>query len=137
MNSEPRAPTNHWIAAHAVVDPDGSIRQSVDSLTRRFLASETRVRRMGKSAEGECDTMEVRAFRAADGAPYRTVDALLEHALTIYRGKVTGLTSGFSQGLPSTLVAVEIEDPVRLDSRFPSSGTVYVTFGGADFRLLN
>jgi hypothetical protein len=67
--------------------------------------------------------------------PRDSFEALVRHARDIVGGRVVGIDQGFVNGLPSSLFEVEIDTVLRTSGEFAASGSLYVVYPYAVFRI--
>lgn len=67
--------------------------------------------------------------------PRDSFEALVRHARDIVGGRVAGIDQGFVNGLPSSLIEVEIDTVLRTSGEFAASGNLYVVYSYAVFRI--
>ncbi|MHB0972130.1 MAG: hypothetical protein ACYC7A_10995 [Thermoanaerobaculia bacterium] len=127
-----------WVSVSYAVDASGNVRAAgLDDATTRILESakaESR-REAHVNTVGPCETIMIRPFHSPTERPYRSLSDLLEYAPTIYIGRIARMDSGFSSGMPSTLIAIEISQTPRSTPEFATSGIVFVEWRGADFEV--
>ena len=128
-----------FVSAESVRADNGEIRwEAFDSNVRTILQNEAASRKKiatssAASTESPCDVRTI-SFDHSPGAAAK-FDDIAASAPAVYRGRVLTVTPGFEFTTPVTLLGIEIEKVVRADSRFPTTGTVYVIYRQADFSI--
>jgi hypothetical protein len=128
-----------FVSAESVRADNGDSRwEAFDSNIRTILQMEAASRKKiaassAASTESPCDVRTI-SFDHSPGAAAK-FDDIAASAAAVYRGHVVTVTPGFELTTPVTLLGIEIEKVVRADSRFPTTGTVYVIYRQADFSI--
>jgi hypothetical protein len=124
MKAGPRAEPV-WISAEEAAAPEkGGLRWQVFSESdqgnlRRFIAESERLKVERKSRGVRESDMDCPIFLSTpdedriDPKPNRSFSDLAEQALAIYSGRIEGISQGFFDGLPSSLLQVKVTEAFR------------------------
>jgi len=135
-----------WQSATAVSTGEGEVdwsRFSANSAqTLQELAAENRelAMRSGRGVPNSEDVLCEHVFgtpitESLVPKPNRTLHDLVVHSEAMLRGRIVTVEPGFIDGLPSSLLRVEIDEELRTLSGVGSEGHVYVAFPFARFRI--
>lgn len=126
-----------WVSLDAAVDAQGEPRWDLFSF---IFPSELRTRleyvAERAAAEPGLDPREICTTTVVSGGPRPdSLGAVVEEALAILRGRVVALEEGFSGDSPATLLAIEVEERIRLHPSFSGADHLYLIYlhGRFDF----
>lgn len=124
MKAGPRA-TPVWISAEEAASPEtGSLRWQLfadyeENNLRRFMAENERFKEEQKSrgvqgSDLDCPlSLSTANEERMDPKPNRSFSQLAAQALAIYSGRIEGISQGFFDGLPSSLLKVRVTEAFR------------------------
>lgn len=147
-----------WVSAEAATGPDGQIdwsllgekaRQAFDRFSQSppipysVLERSPGTREMSTVAQevkpsGETTLWYHYGFNSVDtpmGERWGTLEELALKATVIYEGKVIGLSEGFFDGSPATLLTIRIESSLRSQGGHKAEGEVYLYYPEAKFSI--
>jgi hypothetical protein len=135
------APAPFFVSAASATNSDNSIRwEAFDQSTQLLLQMKIANQPQSARAQSESSTAEpcnesILTFNHVSGDT-NSLDAMIASAPAIYRARIVSMVQGFSDtGSPTTVLAAKIVRPLRTAAGFPKSGTVYVEYPKADFRI--
>jgi hypothetical protein len=132
-----------WISAEAAASEKGDVRWELFSPSdqeqlRRFLTNSEQRRREADGKLGvdlECPlTLASLDEDRIDPKPNRSFSDLTAQALAIYSGRIEGISQGFFDGLPSSLLQVRVEEAFR-SSDLVAREEVLIPYPFARFRI--
>jgi hypothetical protein len=145
MKAGPRAEPV-WISAEEAAAPEkGGLRwhlfsESDQGNLRRFMAESEQLKGEQKSRgvrESDLDCPIVLSTPdedRIDPKPNRSFSDLAEQAIAIYRGRIEGISRGFFDGLPSSLLQVKVTKAFR-SSKLVAKEKVLIPYPFARFKV--
>lgn len=131
-----------WVAASPLSAGDRLSLEAVDSGTRAAIESalgatpaRTHAESVSATPDAPCETITVRPYHFNRDRPYDSLADLRAYALAIYKGRISNSTAGFSRGVPSTLLEIQVDSVIRKGDGYPHQRSFYVEWPAADFRL--
>lgn len=127
------AATPFFVSARSIERPGGGLNLTAfsDPVMRQAIEIEFERRKSGAIADCTTSTMSA----ASSGSFVRSVNELGATSQAIYLGRVVAAIPGFALSAPATMLAVEITEPRRTTSAFPTAGRIYVLYPAADFTI--
>jgi hypothetical protein len=128
MKAGPRT-TPVWISAEEAATPEKEglrwqlFSESDQGNLRRFVAESERLKGEGKSRGARESDLDCPIFLSTpdegriDPKPNRSFADLTRQALAIYSGRIEGISQGFFDGLPSSLLKVKVTEAFRSSDR--------------------
>jgi len=135
-----------WISAEEAAAPEkGGLRwrsfsESDQGNLRRFLAESERLQGERKSHGAQDSDLTCPIFLSTpdegriDPKPNRSFSDLAGQALAIYRGRIEGISQGFFDGLPSSLLRVKVTEAFR-SSKEVAKEEVLIPYPFARFKI--
>ncbi len=135
-----------WISAEEAAAPEkGGLRwhlfsESDQGNLRRFMAESERLIGEQKSREVREPNLDCPIFLSTseegriDPKPNRSFSDLAEQALAIYRGRIEGISQGFFDGVPSSLLRVKVMEAFR-SSKLVAREEVLIPYPFARFKV--
>jgi len=145
MNAGPRAEPV-WISAEEATVPEkGGLRwqlfsESDQGNLHRFMAESERLKDEQKSRGVRPSDLDCPIFLSTpdegriDPKPNRSFSDLAEQALAIYGGRIEGISPGFFDGLPSSLLRVKVTEAFR-SSELVAREEVLIPYPFARFKV--
>jgi hypothetical protein len=144
MKAGPRAEPVWISAAEAAVPEKGVLRwqffsESDQGNLRRFMAESERLKREQKSRGVRESDLDCPIFLSTsdegriDPKPNRSFADLAKQALAIYSGRIEGISQGFFDGLPSSLLQVKVTEAFR-SSELVAKEEVLIPYPSAQFK---
>lgn len=147
-----------WISAEAATGPDGQVDWSLlgekahhgferfsksPPIPYSLLERSPGTREMSTVAQevkpgGESTLWYHYGFNSVDtpmGERWGTLEELALKATVIYEGKVIGLSEGFFDGSPASLMTIRIENSLRSQKGHKAEGEVYLYYPEAKFSI--
>lgn len=144
MKAGPRS-TPVWISAEEAAAPEKSglrwqlFSESDQGNLRRFLVESERLQKEQKSRGVRESDLDCPLFLSTpdegriDPKPNRSFTDLAKQALAIYSGRIEGISQGFFDGLPSSLLRVKVTEAFRT-SELVAREEVLIPYSFARFR---
>ena len=135
-----------WVSAEEAAAPEkGSLRwrlfsESDQGNLRHFMAESERLKGEQKSrgvreSDPGCPVfLSTSEEGRIDPKPNRSFSDLAEQALAIYRGRIEGISQGFFDGLPSSLLQVKVTEAFR-SSKLVAKEKVLIPYPFARFKV--
>lgn len=135
-----------WISAEEAAAPEkGGLRwhlfsESDQGNLRRFMAESERLKEEQKSRGARESNLDCPIFLSTseegriDPKPNRSFSDLAEQALAIYRGRIEGVSQGFFDGIPSSLLRVRVMEAFR-SSKLVAREEVLIPYPFARFKV--
>ena len=117
-----------WVAAEAAATPNKELNWSL------FTPSEAETLNQAKSS-AECSTVfEAPVVERPNPKPNQTFKDLKDNAMGVYSGHVVNVIQGFFDGLPASLLHVEVENRLR-SAKSVHQGELWVVYPYARFQI--
>lgn len=135
-----------WVSAEEATDSQkGGIRwelfsESDENSLRRFVAENKRRQERQKSCEAPESGLDCPIFLATldeeriDPKPNRSFGDLAKQSIAIYGGRIEGISQGFFEGLPSSLLRVKVTEVFR-SSDLVARTEVLIPYQFARFKI--
>ncbi|HEV7487376.1 MAG TPA: hypothetical protein VGQ65_17025, partial [Thermoanaerobaculia bacterium] len=115
-----------WVSARAAFRPDGELRAEMFDTVPLSMLNENRRQNGGSDCRVALGSPPLDDF-----APKNSFDALVGSALTILEGRVISTDVGFLNGVPGTLISLQVNETYKSLGHIATKGNIHVFVGEA------
>jgi hypothetical protein len=115
-----------WVSARAAFRPDGELRAEMFAPVPLSMLNENRRQNSGSDCRAALGSPPLNDF-----ASKNSFDALVGSALTILEGRVISTDVGFLNGVPGTLISLEVNETYKSLAHIATKGNIHVFVGEA------